>query len=382
MRQLRFVRINEDSTQLVLHSPDGVEDFRVALDQPLREAVARAPTAQPANPTAPGAEQAEEPAGESATISPREIQLRVRSGESPEHVAQALSAPLERIMRFAAAVVDERRRITEEARRSRARQTALDSAEGKIVPFGEAVNERFTAHGISAAEVRWDSHRREDGEWVVVARWVGGTGEHEAHWVFSRAARRVTPADAAAADLLNDRPIRPVTPPPPSPRLVVAPPLVPGVVAFPPMPDAHTGPIKTVEEEVFDQEAEPAQQSDPQPLRPAFLREPRRAAQRPHSDAFFSEPRRADQEPRTDAVDAAAVDFDAPPLPLGVGEPDETRPTAPTGKRTSAKREDPEQTPTGNRTAVKRERADHGRAGRPKVPSWDDIVLGVRRNTD
>ena len=55
-------------------------------------------------------------------------------------------------------------------------------------------------------------------------------------------------------DLLSDAPIRPVVAPAQREpqRLRAAPPLVPGVVSFPPMPDAYTGPLPVVEE-VFDQ---------------------------------------------------------------------------------------------------------------------------------
>ena len=91
----------------------------------------------------------------------------------------------------------------------------------------------------------------------MVASWLGGSSTHDATWLFHRASRTVTPLDDTAADLLSDRPIRPVVAPePPRPTLVGAPPLMPGVVAFPPMPDAHTGPLPVVEE-VFDQEAPP-----------------------------------------------------------------------------------------------------------------------------
>jgi DUF3071 family protein len=351
MRQLHFVGLTEDGTSLVLQPPDGGENYGVTLDAVLRHAVASVPLETPNEgpadvpdqPTA--AARPPEAATEQSPIVPREIQIRVRAGESPEHVAESLGVPLERIVRFAAAAVDERRRIAEEARRARARHTAPEGAESKVVVFGEAVDARFTAHGISAFDVRWDSHRREDGEWIVVARWLGGSGEHEARWVFSRAARNVTPVDDAAADLLSDRPIRPVAPPP-APRLVVAPPLVPGVVAFPPMPDAHTGPIPAVEE-VFDQEAQ-----EPQPLRPAFLREARPPVAESGGQPVAEEP---------------LLDFDAPPLPLGIADPP-ARPDAAAGG--------------GNRSAAKREHSDEERAARARIPSWDDILLGVRRKSD
>src|SRR5579875_2903816 len=340
MRQLRFVGLTADGTSLVLQPPEGGENYGVTLDPALRHAIASMPVgeadegaaAEPPSAEKQAASTPQQPAAEPSPIMPREIQIRVRAGESPEEVAESLGVPLERIIRFAAAAVDERRRIAEEARRARSRHTAPEGAESKRVVFEEAVDARFTAHGIPAADVSWDAHRRDDGEWVVIARWVGGSGEHEARWVFSRAARTVTPVDDAAADLLSDRPIRPVAPPPAAPRLVVAPPLVPGVVAFPPMPDASTGPIPPVEE-VFDQEAqdEPAARAAPRsvpPVRPAFVR-----------DAAVPER----PTPVESLADEPMLDFDAPPLPLGIVDPT-TRPDAPNGgNRSAAKREHSEE---------------------------------------
>jgi hypothetical protein len=257
----------------------------------------------------------------------------VRAGESPDEVAASLGTSLERVMRFAGPVMDERRRIADEARRARARRTNHDGADNAVVVFGEAVDQRFAAHGITAAEVTWAARRRADGEWLVTADWLGGESRHSAEWLFHRGTRTVTPVDEAATDLLSDRPIRPVLPAEPArPQLVVAPPLAPGIVAFPPMPDAHTGPIPRVEE-VFDQEA-PA--DGPREL-----------------------------PPRVPATNA--LQYDEPPLPLGITAP-MPHPSA-VGRLT-------------NRTAAKRDESDDERAARARVPSWDDILLGVRRKQD
>jgi Protein of unknown function (DUF3071) len=384
MRKLRFVMVTEDGDQLLLETMEGAERFVLTVDAALRDAVqadlprlapatidqpttpiAFEPPPAPAPAPAPAPELAPEPlrqpahaaaepafaaaapapaaaaaggvTGE-APISPREIQIRVRSGESPEQLAAAFGMSLERVMRFAAPVVDERLRIASEARRARARRSGgPEGSEGKLVQFGEAVDARFRAHGIEAETVSWNSRRREDGEWLVVAEWLGGDARHGAEWLFSRSGRSVTPLDDTAADLLSDRPIRPVAPPEPTrPSLVAAPPLAPGIVAFPPMPDAHTGPVPQLEE-VFDQEAPPEGPRHVPPLVPA----------------------------------AASMHFEAPPLPLGITDP-ETRPAAAQGGVGALR----------NLGVTRREESDEERAARARVPSWDDILLGVRRKEE
>jgi hypothetical protein len=349
MHQLRLVHLTDDGTALLLESAENSEpgeQFHLPVDDVLRRTVRIERKAvqrpAPATETPPAAEPG-------STIGPREIQMRVRAGESPESLAEAYDNPLDRILRFAAPVVDERGRIADEARRGRARRTTTD---GQVVVFGEAVDERFAAHGIAPGDVAWDAVRP-DSEWVVVARWLGGAEsgeEYSAEWVFHRASRTVTPVDDAAIDLLSDRLIRPVVPPEPAPP--AARPLAPGVFVFPPMPDAATGPVPRVEE-VFDQEAAPEGPLDLPPLVPA------------QSDTPKAEPPAAPQ-PEPEASAETVLDFDEPPLPLG------TWTTTP----------EPEQTLAEKIRRSKPARRRETAGTRTKVPSWDDIVLGVRRESD
>ncbi|MEO6886469.1 MAG: septation protein SepH, partial [Jatrophihabitantaceae bacterium] len=242
MRQLRFVKPGDDGNHVILETADGNEQFLLLIDVPMRDAVrSDLPRLTPTHP---------EP---EAAIGPREIQMRVRAGESPQTLAEDNAMSLEKVLRFAGPVLEERARIADEARRARARRS---TTEGQTVIFGEAVDARFAAHGLDPAAVRWDSRRREDGQWIVVAGWLGGDIDRTAEWLLNLGTRQVSPLDDTAADLLSDRPIRPVNPREPAvrPNLVSAPPLAPGVVAFPAMPHAHTGPIPVVED-VFDQDA-------------------------------------------------------------------------------------------------------------------------------
>ncbi len=311
MRQLRFVRSGADQDHVILETADGGEHFLLPINSALRDAIRS---------DLPRLHQ-DEPAPTADELGPRDIQVRVRAGESPEDLAVQNEMSFERVMRFAGPVLAERARIADEARRGRARRS---TDEGQLVVFGEAVDDRFTAHGIAAAKVTWDARRRDDGNWVISARWIGGKTERVAEWLFQLSGRSVTPLDETAADLLSDRPIRAVIadlPDRPAASVTSAPPLVPGVVAFPAMPGAHTGPLPVVEE-VFDQEA--------------------------HN---LAQPR-----PR------AAADYDAPPLPLRLPAEANDNPmlTKP----------------------LPREESDEQRAARARIPTWDDIMLGVRRKHD
>jgi Protein of unknown function (DUF3071) len=315
MRVLHFVERDADAGHVVLATSDGHERFELSVDDPLREALG---TAAPASASkAPMARLGAEP-----RITPREIQMRVRSGETPQAIADTYSAGLDWVVRFAGPVIAERERMAGEARRAKARRS---TTEGQTVIFGEAVDERFAAHGIEPGQVRWDSHRREDGQWIISAYWVGGQSERSADWTFNLSGRTVAPADDTAADLLSDRPIRPIATPeqPGAPSLSLAPPLVPGLVAFPAMPDAHTGPLPRAEE-VFDQ-------------------------------AQFDE--------------ATRDGFAEPHLPMHV-------PDAPPPSTSRI----PKVTNLG--VAGREDETEDEKAARATIPSWDDILLGVRRKQD
>lgn len=328
MRALRYLRTSADGGYAVLETADGGEQFHLPIDAALRDAVrSDLPRLSPS-------ESEPEPA-----IGPREIQVRVRAGEDPRQLAEDNAMSLERVLRFAQPVLDERVRMADEARRARARRS---TTEGQSVVFGEAVDARYAAHGIDPTEVRWDSRRRDDGQWIIVASWVGGESERSAEWAFHTGGRSVVPIDDTAADLLSDRPIHPIAPPePPAPAPALA-----GVVPFPAAPGARTGPLPRTDE-VFDQAAYDAGLGI--------------AVGDPDEDADLG-------------VEVAThEEYEAPPLPLGLADP---MPTPAVGERTTPL---PRLTNLG---VTRREPTEEERAQRSRIPSWDDILLGVRRKGD
>ncbi len=335
MRVLRLVGPGEDGDHVVVATIDGDEQFRLTLDDALRAAAARRAPRRLVGVFDGGG----------TTIRPREIQVRVRAGEAPEALAAEHDIPIERVMLFAQQVLEERGRVAGEARRSRARRGSPD---GQLVQFGATVDARFAAHGVDPAAVRWDARRSADGHWVVSATWRGGESDRTADWAFSLAARTVTPIDETAADLLSDRPLRPVVR------------AVPDVAAAP--ADALTAPLPVaVDDQFFDQDApagaaeEPAalplRLADPMPAQPS---EPAEPSQR--SEAKPDGPARPDGPSRRRRQRSS-------PTPTG--------PQAPTAAAAP---------PAAS--AAHPEPAERSKNGRPQVPGWDDILLGVRRKRD
>jgi hypothetical protein len=157
---LRLVGLSEDGTQLRLVDEEGAEHL-LAVDDRLRAAVV------PTTPTAPPANRGMEKTMES-TLRPRDIQARIRSGETPEAVAQAAQTSVDKIMAFAAPVLAERQHVAERAQRSSVRRSDAGQASGART-LGDAVAAHLRSHNVDPQTVEWDAWRREDGRWSLIA---------------------------------------------------------------------------------------------------------------------------------------------------------------------------------------------------------------------
>jgi hypothetical protein len=199
MRQLRLVGPSEDGTHLVVEAPTG-DRFRLPIDERLR-AACRGDLSRL------GQLEVER----EGALRPREIQARVRAGESAEQVAAAAGVALDRVLRFAYPVLQERQRVVAQARTTRVRRGGSTPAE----TLAELVDERLVGRGTDAASLSWDAWRREDGAWTVQLRWHG-TRDYSASWTFDLAARTLHADDPAAEQLIaaefNVRTITAVTP--------------------------------------------------------------------------------------------------------------------------------------------------------------------------
>ena len=341
MQSLRLVGPAEDGDTIVLESLDGAERFTLPLDERLRDVSFH----EPPQPDTAGLPAAADPSPEPGPeLTPRDIQTRVRSGQSAQAVADEAGVPLERVMRFAYPVLAERARVVDEARRSRARR----GPESHPVDFGELIDARLAQHGVNPALVGWDSYRREDGAWTVVAAF--STREQNLIAKFSLALhnRSVSALDALAADLLSDRPVR---------------------ALLPQQPEAVTDDVPAVGEptaprlSAVPDPAEPDGGLDADPSGPATpaIRPGRR--QKAHTHPI---PVPADEDELFDQEalnDAGSPDWQEQPLPFETGEPAVD--------------------PAAGAAGPDDGRPKRGRRGdKPRMPSWDDILLGVRHKSD
>jgi hypothetical protein len=121
-----------------------------------------------------------------SALSPREIQTRIRSGESVADVARVAGVDHERVERFAAPVIAEREHIAGLAMTSSVRRRGETSANRTL---RHVLDERLLTRGVDSSSVGWDSYRMDDGRWAVTAEYATGETDHQAVFFFDVAGR-------------------------------------------------------------------------------------------------------------------------------------------------------------------------------------------------
>jgi hypothetical protein len=188
MRTLRLVALSDDGTSVVLiaDGPDGEgEKFALPIDDRLRAA---------ARGDARRLTQIDVDLG--TELPPRVIQSRIRAGETPEQVATASGTRVERIMRFAHPVIQERARVAEQARDARVR---LSEGSPSVV-LQQFMAERLRLIDSDLGAVTWDAYKGDDGSWQVTGAWRAGDKSGTTRWSFDIPSRTVAPSDAATMD--------------------------------------------------------------------------------------------------------------------------------------------------------------------------------------
>ncbi len=211
MQELRFVAVSEDGRYAVLAVPGRSARFTLPIDERLR-AVALGQTSRLAQYEI----EVESP------LRPKEIQARIRAGETVEEIADAAGIAVERVRWFEGPVLAERAYLADQARAASVRRQGESAPAAGGPPLGEIVTKRLEAFGADPDEAQWDARKRGDGNWQVQVTFTAGGRAHVAEWVFDPRRRHAVPADDNAARL--SLPGAEVPPASPSPFTLAPPP--------------------------------------------------------------------------------------------------------------------------------------------------------------
>ena len=158
MQDLTPVGLSQDGKRLILVSAAG-EEFAVPVDTRLRAAM-----------RGTKARQGQLEMKMDSALRPRDIQARIRAGESPEDVATAAQTSVDAIMVFASPVLAERAHVAQSAQRASVRRRSGESSSAGRT-LGEAAELFFGDHTLHDEDVEWDAWRQADGRWALVARY-------------------------------------------------------------------------------------------------------------------------------------------------------------------------------------------------------------------
>ncbi|CAM3782506.1 septation protein SepH [Kibdelosporangium persicum] len=361
MRALRVVGLGEDGRTVILEDPMRGERFQLPADERLR-AAARGDV------TRLGQIEIEL----ESQMRPREIQARIRAGESVAQVAEASGLPEDKVERFAYPVLLERSRTADLAQRAHpVREDGPD-----VQTLGEVCAHAFGLRGQEYSEAVWDSWKNEENKWIVQLRWTAGRSDNRAHWSFHPGAHggTVTPLDDHAHDLLDPNPnrslrtVRPVTELARQ-ALAVEAAARPQPVTPEPIEPVYTEPRHQAEPAY---QPEPARQPEPEPVYRQPEPEPAPAV------AHRPEPQPEPQPVvRPDPVPAAVE-----PEPAPAPEPEPApAPAAPAASGKPVQEElvpEPEPKPEAAKDKPAPRRGK--KKNHPVVPAWEDVLLGVRSN--
>jgi len=183
MKELIFVGRSEDNLELIFMDEDGGE-FAVAVDEHIKRSINTNDTATVMT--------------TDSGISPRDIQTRIRRGETAEAIASEAGVDAARIERYAGPVLAERSYMAK-----RAAETLVRRPHGEVI-LGELATGQLANRGIDTLTLVWDSYRRDDARWTITVSWTSGSGGGIASWIFDPLAKSIVALDDEARWLFDE----------------------------------------------------------------------------------------------------------------------------------------------------------------------------------
>jgi hypothetical protein len=187
MPHLTFTRVSNNGETLYLADAEG-QEFTITVTEGIRAALAPKKTRAQL--------QMRIPVDGPLTL--KDVQRKLRHGATLDDVVAESGLPMEKVESFAVPILQERAYVAEQAQ-------ACTVASGDTL--SEAVTEKLRSRGI-LNDPEWDSWRRHDALWTVVARIPAdqssvSMSDEAAEFTFDPASRTVVPENDSARWLSN-----------------------------------------------------------------------------------------------------------------------------------------------------------------------------------
>ena len=188
MTELRLDGRTDDGLYLSLRVQEG-EQYTVRVSDTLRATVNQ----QRLNSV---------PDNEEPSISIKEIQRLLRTGQTSEQISREYNVSIEKIERFAGPILSERIYIIDQAQQIVVRK----EIDRDPVTLIQTITSRLAPRGIDASTLSWDTWRLENGTWTVELHYPQTGGVGVAQWSFDPLLRSLTSMDENARWMMGDDP--------------------------------------------------------------------------------------------------------------------------------------------------------------------------------
>ena len=189
MSELRLTGKNPEGTHLTLTNPIG-EEFTVRISDTLRATVNQARLA------------AVVASDDVETMSVKEIQRRLRAGETMDAIARDGHISVEKVERFAGPILQERVYILDQTFAVVLRKESARDQE----TFQDVVIARLAPMGVDSDSLSWNTWRFDDGTWTIDLAYPNRDGHGSATWNFDLNRRSITATNENARWMLGQEP--------------------------------------------------------------------------------------------------------------------------------------------------------------------------------
>lgn len=139
------------------------------------------------------------------SMTPREIQMKIRAGASVEEIAEASGMPITRVEAFAAPVMAERNHIAGLAQLGSVRRTGEPTGHRTL---RAAVSDRLRERGVDPDTVEWDAFKMDDGRWSVSAAYRIEQSDRVAVFYFDQRGRFSVSGNDEGRWAIGEQPIQ------------------------------------------------------------------------------------------------------------------------------------------------------------------------------
>jgi hypothetical protein len=189
MSELRLTGKNPEGTHITLTNPSG-EEFTVRISDTLRATVN-----QPRLTAVVASDEVE-------SMSVKEIQRRLRAGETMDAIARDGHISIEKVERFAGPILQERVYILDQAFSIVLRKESARDQE----TFFDVVISRLAPMGVDSDSLSWNTWRIDDGTWTIDLSYPNRDGHGSATWNFDLNRRSITATNENARWMLGQEP--------------------------------------------------------------------------------------------------------------------------------------------------------------------------------